>query len=346
MTLAGIVAFVIFSLLSEQIANFLHIDSILLVFFIGINFIFCWIMPVNLGILQGLQRFNHMAFLNVLPAALKFVICVILMIIGFGIYGAVGGLVLGLIIAFIISFYLLRDIIRLPSLKNFSPFISNPDHPYFLAHEINLEINTAFRYSFSVIFAVVCIAIPTNIDVVLIKHFFSSSETGLYTAVSIFGRIIFSIPIAIVTVMYPKVVEAHTQKSETKELLKKSLIYTGLPAGILAILFYVTPKFFLGLFYGKEYIEAGPFLQIYGIFIFFFSLTTVLLYNSLAKHRFEFVYLFVAFSILELGLIWLSHSSIIDVLQIFLLISVITFVIGFCSNYSYPPIKLKHNTAK
>jgi len=337
-TLTGVAAFIIFSLLSGQIANFLHIDSVILIFFIGILFLFCWILPVNLGVMQGLQRFNHMALLNFLPAALKFFLSVTLMIIGFGLFGAVGGLVIGFIIAVIISFYLLRDLIRFPGLKKSSLSTSDPENASFSAREINREIKGVVRYSFPVIFAVICIAIPTNIDVVLIKHFFTSENAGLYTAVSVFGRAMLSVSVAITTVMYPKVVEAHTQKSETRNILNKSLLYTGLSAGAAAILLYILPNFFLGLFYGEEFLGAGSFLKIYGIFIFFFSLTTVLVYNSLAKNRYGFIYLFAALSFLEIGLIWLYHSSILNVIQIFLIISVITFVIGVCLNYSYPSV--------
>ncbi len=339
MTGIGIVAFVIFSLLSGQIAYFLHIDSVPLVILLGVLFLFCWPMSVNCGTIQGLQRFNQVALMNILPAIFRFVIGVGLVLIGYGLYGAVWGLVLGTVVAVLVSFYLLRDVLSISRLKSSSKPLSrthaqsslNPD----IVSAADSELKEAFRFSLPVLFAVVCIAIPTNIDVVLVKHFFSSAETGLYTAVTLFGRIIFSIPIAMVTVMYPKVVEAHAQKSETKGLLNRSLLYTGLPSGILAISFYVIPKFFLGFFYGNEYIEGGPFLQLYGIFIFFFSLTTVLLYNSLAKNRYGFVYLFAAFSILEMGLIWVYHNSINNVLQIFLIISIVTFIIGFYLNYLY-----------
>ena len=308
-TIIGIAAFAIFSLLSGQIAYFLHIDSVILVLLIGILFLFCWPLSVNCGTIQGLQRFNSVALMNILPAVLRFIIGVGLVFIGFGIFGAVQGLVIGTIIAVVTSFYLLRDIMRLPGFKkssryiSASPHISNPNLAHDEVHDITVEIKEAFRFSFPVLCAVVCIAIPTNIDVVLVKHFFTASDTGLYTAVSVFGRIIFSLPIAMVTVMYPKVVEAHAQKSETRNLLNRSLLYTGIPAGLIAITFYVFPKFFLGIFYGAEYLEAASFLQLYGIFIFFFSLATVLVYNSLAKNRYGFVYVFAAFSILELGLI-------------------------------------------
>ena len=96
----------------------------------------------------------------------------------------------------------------------------------------------------------------------------------------------------------------------------------------------------MGFFYGEKYLGAESLLKFYGIFIFFFSLTIILVYNSLAKNRYWFVYLFAAFSVLEVGLIWLYHSSLILVLQILLLMSVIMFFTGFFINYSQPQAKM------
>ena len=96
---------------------------------------------------------------------------------------------------------------------------------------------------------------------------------------------------------------------------------------------YTFPKFFLGVLYGEEYLVAEPLLRYYGIFIFFFSLSTVLVFNSLAKNRYGFVYLFGIFSFLSLGFVWMYHGSLILIIQIFLVISIISFIIGFSMNY-------------
>jgi O-antigen/teichoic acid export membrane protein len=349
MTFGGLIAFVIFSLLSWQIANFLHIDSIMLIIWIGILFFICWALSVNLGLMQGLQRFNHLALMNFLPALLKIIISGGLVLIGFGIYGAIGGLVLGIFANFIISFYLLRDIIRWSVIKTFfnirsanvSKSNSDTDLSQITDSEINTEIKNAFRFSFPVLLMTACIAIPTNIDLILIKHFFTSVDAGLFTAVSVFGKMVLAVSVAITTVMYPKIVEAHVKNDKTRGLLNRSLFYTLLPVGLAAILFYLLPKFLLGIFYGDEYLEAEILLKYYGIFIFFFSLVTVFLYNSLANNRYRFVYLFVVFSIFELVLIWFYHYSLIFIIQILLVMSVIMLIIGFIENYSYNFIKSK-----
>ncbi len=352
-TIIGVVAFVIFLLISKQIAFFLHIDSILLVILIGIIFLFWWPLSVNCGTIQGLQRFKHVAIINILPAALKFTFSVGLVVIGFSINGAIGGLVIGIIISLIISFYLLKDIVKFPGINLFSKSITKQNKPISDYNQTRLssnekipDIKEVYKFLIPVLFAVVCIAIPTNIDVVLIKHFFTAKDTGLFTAVTVFGRMIFAFPLAIVTVMFPKIVEIHAKKEDTEDTLKRSLLYTLIPTGLIVILFYLFPKFFIGIFFGDEYINAAPLLQLYIFFIFFFSLITVLLYNSLAKNRYLFVYIFTAFSILEIGLIWLYHSSIVLIIEILLLINIISFIIGIYINYSYTKPKMGYRKNK
>ena len=352
-TTVGIVAFVIFLLMSEQIAFFLQIESVLLVILTGIVFLFWWPISVNCGTIQGLQRFNQVAIMNILPALLKFIFSIGLVMIGFRIFGAIGGLVIGNAVTLIISFYLLKDIVKFPVLnffskgnKNQNKFLSNFNQTGLFSNEKITDIKEVYKFLIPVLFAVICIAIPTNIDVVLIKHFFTNEDTGLFTAVTVFGRMIFAFPLAIVTVMFPKIVEIHTKKEDTKDTLNRSLLYTLIPTGLIVILFYTLPKFFIGIFFGDEYINAAPLLQLYVFFIFFSSLVTVLLYNSLAKNRYLYVYIFTAFSVLEIGLIWFYHSSITFIIEIFLIINIISFIIGICINYVNIELKIGNRKNK
>jgi O-antigen/teichoic acid export membrane protein len=339
MLVYGIIGLAVFSLLSGLIADFLRIDSVALVLLIGFVFFIAWIQPVNLGTMQGLQRFRHFAYNIIVQAGAKVIIGVGLVLLGFGIFGAVWGLVLGFAVSLLVSFYLIRDIIRsrhdkpdesdghkVASITGAAD-ISDDDKSY--------HVKDISKYSFFVLLAVACITIPTNIDILIVKHFFSSEETAHYTAAAVFGRMILFLPIGITRVMYPKVVEGHTKRERTKSILNRGLMYTCLPTGLLVLLFWLFPGFFLGLFFGNDYLVAEPLLQLYAPLMFFFSLTTVIVYYNLARNRYGFVLLFTAFSIVELVLVWLYHNPLILILQIFLIMIVIFFVLGTIITYSY-----------
>ena len=171
---------------------------------------------------------------------------------------------------------------------------------------------------------------------ILVKRFFSSEDTGLYTAASVFGRMVFFLPIGITTVMYPKIVEAHTTNSDTKSIFKRSMLYTGVPTGLLVTVLWLFPKFFLGIFYGGDYIEAESLLKLYGPFMFFFSLTAVMVYYNLAKNRYLLIYLLTCISLVELGLIFIYHSSMVTILQMLLVTNIVLCGISYFIGYHYP----------
>lgn len=339
----GLIALAIFSLLSGFIANFLHIDSILLVFLIGFVFFISWIQPVNLGTMQGLQRFRHFSYNIIVQAATKLIVGAGLVLLGFGIFGAVWGLVLGFTVSLLVSFYLIRDLIlkrhTKPSSSDQIESMSIPSGSGPNNEDGTFQDKDVSKYSFYVLLAVACLTIPTNIDILVVKHFFTSEDTALYTAAAVFGRMIFFLPIGITRAMYPKVVEAHIKRDDTRGFLNRSLLYTTIPTGLLAVFLWLFPSFFLEFFFGSKYLPATSLLQLYAPLMFFFSLATVLVYYNLAKNRYGFVYLFALFSLAELVLIWQYHSSLTLILQIILLTVVIFFVLGCIITYSYPEAK-------
>jgi len=339
MLLLGFIGLLIFSIFSGFIADFLRLDSVTLVLLTGIVFFISWVQPVNLGTMQGLQRFKHFSYNLIVQAGAKFIVGAGLVILGFGIFGAIWGLVLGFIVSLLVSFYLVRDIIRFRNKTTTIP--GNPgyyginDEPANDNADSIFQVKPIYEYSFFVFLAVACITIPTNIDILIVKHFFSSEETAHYTAAAIFGKMIFFLPIGITRVMYPKVVEGYAKKAITKGLLNRSLLYTGLPTGLLVLVLWMFPGFFLEIFFGSNYLVAKSLLQLYGPMMFFFSLTTVFVYYNLARNRYGFVCLFTAYTVLELILVWMYHSSIMLILQILLLMTVLFFVIGLISTHLY-----------
>jgi O-antigen/teichoic acid export membrane protein len=333
MIVFGLVAFVIFSLLSGYIAEFLHIESIYLILLIGVVFLLSWLLPVNLGMMQGLQKFNHLALNNLLRAVFKFAFGAVLVLMGYGIYGAVGGLVIGILVALIISFYSIRDSIKIRSSNDPSSEKSNPDIIEGKSHDETFKSKEISKFSVYVLITVACLTIPTNVDIILVKHFFSERDTSLYTAASVFGKMLFFIAVSISTVMYPKVIEAHAKNRDTKSILNRSLFYTGVPSALMVIALWIFPGFFLKITYGEDYLEAESLLGLYGLMMFFFSLNSIFIYYYLAKNRYGLIYLFAIFSTIELGLVWFYHSSMSQIIQMFLVINIIilglSFLLGF-----------------
>jgi len=179
--------------------------------------------------------------------------------------------------------------------------------------------------------AMFCFAVPANVDVIIAKHFFAAHTAGLYTAASVLGKIILFIPGAIIIAMFPKVSKMYAEKRDTSHLLNISLLYTGLVSGVMAVGYWFFPALVVRIPYGSAYVEVAPVVQLYGVAMFFFSLTIVFMRYSLAIHDIRYVYLFAFFTLLEIGLLTVFHASMMEMVWILLVVNVALFI----SSYGY-----------
>ena len=111
LTKYGIIFFIIFVIITPIIAKFLHI-TIKPLLLISPCVIFLMLLPINRGSLQGLQRFKGLSMNLIIEGIIKLFGGIILVLLGFGIYGAIISIVLSYIIPFFARFHPLKDIIK------------------------------------------------------------------------------------------------------------------------------------------------------------------------------------------------------------------------------------------
>jgi O-antigen/teichoic acid export membrane protein len=116
------------------------------------------------------------------------------------------------------------------------------------------------------------------------------------------------------------------------------LIYTAVLSGAMALGYWFFPNLVITVPYGMEYLDAIPVLRLYGIAMFFFSLTVVIMRYTLAISHVKYVYLLVTFTLIEIGLLYLFHSTILIMAQVLLLVNFLLFL----SSYIYLFVLKKH----
>jgi len=324
MFIFGIIVFVLFILSSGLISSFLKIESVLPVVIVG-GFLFLSILlPVNLGALQGLQKFKWLGSNSIINFSSKLLFGVLLVGMGFGVNGALSAIVIGSAIALMISFAPLKSFL-------FSDCKANPGFNF-------LEL---YKYSLPAMLATFCFAVPANVDVMIVKHFFSSHDAGLYTAASVLGKIVLFMPGAITAVMFPKVSEMNASGKSTREMLNKSLFYATVLSGSLAIGYWFFPSLVIKIPFGDAYLEAMPLVRFYGIAMLFFSLSVVFMRYSLAIHDIKYVYGFAFFTFLEIVLLANFHETMMEMILILMVINVLLFIFSCCYVW-YKPRRLRN----
>jgi O-antigen/teichoic acid export membrane protein len=296
---------------SRGISSFLQITSPLLVVTLGIITFFSIILPLTQGGLQGLQRFGYLGLTMITNSGLKLLLGVLFVSIGFRVLGAIGALAISTFFALLLSFSILTVVLPRPLLlipESLQLESNNPDP------EINFS--EIYRYFYPVITVFFCFMILTNIDVVLVKHFFKPLEAGYYSIAQMVGKIILFLPVAITMVIFPKASKLHTQGKDTSHFLKKGLLYIGAVCGTGALICFLFPDLIIKLLTGKENLHCIPLVRIFSVAMTFFALVYLLLFYHLSIHRLDFIYSLVLLTLLHIIGIILFHESLSQVLYI------------------------------
>ncbi|SDM95492.1 Membrane protein involved in the export of O-antigen and teichoic acid [Halogranum gelatinilyticum] len=318
-TLFSCGVFVALVALAPQLSGFLDVSPTLFVLAIAGTAPFGLALTANFGTLQGLQWFVPLGGYKVLLAAVKLAFGVGLVVLGYGVHGAFGALVLSSVVVFGATTLHLRRRLGTPD--------RSPSFDY----------RRAYRYTGPAVLAGFCMTVPTTVDVILARHFFSAQLAGLYVSASVLGKILVFLPMGISTALFPKVSTDETDETTTMAptgLLTRALVYTAGIAGAGAAVYWAAPRFVLTTFYGAAYADAAPILQWYGVAVLAFALASVVLNFELARDRNRFVYVFTAFSVVEIALMWALHSSPLQFVQVLLLGNIALFVLGLFEVHS------------
>ena len=301
----GFIGLIVYFLISKYIANFLNISNVFLVILMGVVMFLALLAIVMNGVLRGLQKFNWLAANNILTAFAKLIFGVLLVTLGFGVAGALNSLNIAFAFAILIPLIPIWFVFR------------------YKQEPINhIDI---FKYSLPIFLAAISLLLITNFDLILVKHYFSSLESGFYAAASMLAKIIWFISTALVIVMFPKIADLYEKKKDTSSLLKNSLFYTFLISFSVILVYFTAPTFISKLLYGPEY-EISGLIGLFALALGFFALNNVLVYYNLAIKKTRFVIFLILILFLEIASIVLFHNTLIEVVKVVLISNIVLLV--------------------
>lgn len=294
--LLGSVMFLALALFTPLLSGFLSIDNNWYCIVLFSSFILAFMVAANLGVLQGLQRFLPLGFSNALLSFLRLSIGVLLVYLGFGLYGGLLCIPIAILVVVIVTLSFLRDLAGAGNEK--------------------VDVSGLFSYTGLAFLAIASFAMLTNIDVVLAKHYLSPDIAGNYAAISVMGRIALYAPMGIAIAMFPKTSQLFETGSSHRPLLRKAVFFTLLLAGGVIIIYWLFPEFIVNFLFGAKYPLASLYLLKYGLAMGFFALSALLLNYFLSLNQTKVAYALIAAMLLELGLIAFFHASIAQIVDV------------------------------
>jgi len=203
------------------------------------------LISIGRGTLQGMKKFKSLGINSVLEVLLKLILGIVLVYFGFKANGAIFGFMLATLISYLFIFPLLRDVL----VKRVDRDIDN-----------KVDIKEFYKSIFFILISTVIFSLISYTDIILVKHFFSSSDTGFYSAAAQIGRIILFFPGAVGIVIFPRLSEKYTKKENINiTFFKGSAIIALISVGFLTV-YYFFPGFLMNLIYGSKYLAASSLI--------------------------------------------------------------------------------------
>jgi O-antigen/teichoic acid export membrane protein len=323
--------FLLISLGSSYISSFLQISSRGLVILLGVSLAFAMVIPVSWGGLQGLQKFGLLSLNLITNGGLKFALGIVSVFWGLGLFGAVGAIALSYLITAILSTIVLGVILLKEKGVTHQEIVPMKSVPF--------KISEVYHYFFSAGWALLCFMMLTNMDLILVKHFFTPVEAGYYSVAQMVGKIILFLPLPIVMVMFPKLSSFEGQGRKVHSTLGKSLGIAGVLCGGAVLISLFFPLLIVKLLSGKAYAECSVLVRIFSVNMALFSFNLILLHYHLSTEKRWFLYPLFIFTLMEIGLIILFHDTLTQVL---LIVGIVAFCLSVINFYlAYSPYRWK-----
>ena len=268
---------------------------------------FAMLLPVLRGVFQGMQFFGKLGANVLLEGVFVLGFSVMFVWKGFGLTGAVMAIVLS---------YTLPVFLALIPLRN---YLSQKFKNHF-------SIKSLFFYILPMLFALSFLTLFYTIDLFLVKYFFSSVDAGYYAAISLIGKIVFFASSSVHLVMFPKLVDLHSKKKGDFVLLAKALLIISLISFCIISFYFIFGKFVVWTIFGNDYLWISSYIGWFGLAMGFFSLSYALALYNLSLNKSKFIYILPLLLIIEAFLIKLFHSSLMQIVMVFLTMMILLFL--------------------
>jgi O-antigen/teichoic acid export membrane protein len=145
-------------------------------------------------------------------------------------------------------------------------------------------------------------------DLLVAKLAFASGQAGDYATASVGARVLLLIPIAVTTVLFPRVATLRDRQRERAHLLA-GLLAVGITAAAATALLWTLAKPLIDLTFGSKYDHAAAWLGPLSLAMALYALATVYLYHFLSLGRSRFALCLAGLLVVQLAIFGALHGS-------------------------------------
>ncbi len=283
------------ALFAGPLRQFLQLDSVWPILALSAVILTTLLNPALTGILQGLERFQVLSLVLLVGAVVRLVSGVALVWLGWGASGGILASAVAGAAGIGAGLFAIRHMLRQPG----------------EAHQLTLKDMS--RYAGKVLVTGFLFSTFLNMDVILVKHYFAPETAGHYAAAATVGKMVFFVPGAVGTLMFPRVSAQLAAGGDGAGILRKGVLVTlGLCGAMVAALF-VFPGLITRVLFGAAYGPTADLVGGYGLVMLLFALVNLLMLYHLSAHEGRYALILGAGLLLEWGGIAMFHANLAQV---------------------------------
>jgi O-antigen/teichoic acid export membrane protein len=289
-------------LASPIVSTYLNLPTRNYILMLAAGTIFFIPLGVRRGLMQGMYDFPHLAGNFVLEVIVKLVGALLLIQAGMGVMGVIAAVVASIVFAY---------------------FVAKPGRE--LATDAQAGLPATLEEGVQAIVFFVGQVIINNLDIILVKHFFSATQAGVYATIALVGRVVYMLSWSVVSSMFPFSARARSHERDGRAVLSTALLLVVLITSLFTLAVWLAPSSLWHSVLGKGFPLGGqtPYsslLVLYAATTGIYSLGVVLMSYEISRKIGNVGWLQLAFSGAIVGGIYLFHNTLQDVITVQLIL--------------------------
>jgi O-antigen/teichoic acid export membrane protein len=266
------------------------------------------------GRMQGGCNFRDLAVNVVVEVAVKFGAALLFLHFGMGVTGVMMAVLLSIVAAYLAG---------------------APPMQYRAASRLTLaRMKIApFGEGMQVVLYFIGQVILSNLDILLVKHFFPPAEAGIYAAVALVGRVVFMLSWSVVSSMFP-VSAGHTQRRVGHSLLYTTVLLVATVNGVFIAAMALAPNGLWTILLGKPFllvtttVSFSALLTQYAAMTGIYCIAVVVMMYEISRRATTAAWVQLGASMLLAVAIWRYHGSLSQVIlvQVFVMCGLLVVV--------------------
>ena len=306
----GLFSFLIIFSLREFISNYLNVGDSFLITLFGLSVGLGFLIVIPNSYLQGTQEFKKYSLFHIFSLFLRFLIPTIFVFMGFGLRGVYSAAPISSITAFLFGLFILG--LNLKNLKKV---------------DVSDSFKKIFSFGSTVILVNFSMMALNNIDLIMVKRFFSPTDAGYYAGTMTLGKILLFGAGAVSVVMFPKITALHAGGKSFMKSLKRLLMLLILVLVVGVICYQIFPEIITNLFFGKAFENSVKYLPLFSVFVALYVLINFLVMFFLAIDKKKVGFLLLPGVLIQYIALNLFHGSLWEIINVNIGVSVFTLIL-------------------